>query len=303
MGLDLKFLKNRFGLDLTYYIQSTQNQILGVEISKASGYFESARGFKWDVALNFSRNRNQVVELAEGLTTYTLQERRGLTSIAQVGMPYGSLFGIGFKHAPDGQIIYQNGLPVVESTPKVLGNIQPDWMGGMNNTFSYKNFVLSALIDVKMGGDIYDEGTGTARWTGQYAETALGREEGIIGKGVMNVGTTENPQYVPNDVIVATNQLIGYNNPRRYHEAAIFDASFVKLREVSFGYNIPKTFLRSIGIQNAKISIVGRNLAILFKNTPHIDPEVDRFGANQQGFAYGELPNARSVGFNLSLGF
>jgi TonB-linked SusC/RagA family outer membrane protein len=326
VGLDLKFLKNRFGLDLTYYIQSTQNQILGVEISKASGYdkrilnagkitnqgieatlsgkmFESARGFKWDVALNFSRNRNQVVELAEGLTTYTLQERRGLTSIAQVGMPYGSLFGIGFKHAPDGQIIYQNGLPVVESTPKVLGNIQPDWMGGMNNTFSYKNFVLSALIDVKMGGDIYDEGTGTARWTGQYAETALGREEGIIGKGVMNVGTTENPQYVPNDVIVATNQLIGYNNPRRYHEAAIFDASFVKLREVSFGYNIPKTFLRSIGIQNAKISIVGRNLAILFKNTPHIDPEVDRFGANQQGFAYGELPNARSVGFNLSLGF
>ncbi|WP_416233506.1 SusC/RagA family TonB-linked outer membrane protein [Arcicella sp. LKC2W] len=325
-GIDLKFFKNKFGLDLTYYLQSTQNQILGVEISKASGYdkrilnagkitnqgieatlsgklLESSRGFKWNIALNFSKNRNQVVELAEGLTTYTLQERRGLTSIAQVGMPYGSLFGIGFKHAPDGQIVYLNGLPVVESTPRVLGNIQPDWMGGMNNTFSYKNFVLSTLIDVKMGGDIFDEGTGTARWTGQYAETALGREEGIIGKGVMNVGTTENPQYVPNDVIVATNQLIGYNNPRRYHEAAIFDASFVKLREVSFGYNIPKSFLKSIGVQNAKISIVGRNLAILFKNTPHIDPEVDRFGANQQGFAYGELPNSRSIGANLSIGF
>lgn len=325
LGLDLKFLKNRIGLDFTYYNQSTKNQILGVEISKASGYDKrilnagqitnqgieimlsgkvmEANSFKWDVAVNYSRNRNKVIALAEGLTTYTLQERRGLTSIAQVGMPYGALFGIGFKHAPDGQIVYANGLPVVETTPRILGNIQPDWMGGISNTFTYKKFTLTALIDAKIGGDIFDEGTGTARWTGQYAETAVGREEGIIGKGVMNIGTTENPQYVPNDVIVATNQLIGFNNPRRYHEAAIFDASYVKLREVSFGYNIPKSVLSKLHLQNAKLSIVGRNLAILFKNTPHIDPEVDRFGANQQGFAYGELPNSRSVGANLSISF
>jgi TonB-linked SusC/RagA family outer membrane protein len=326
VGIDLKFLKNRFGLDLTYYNQTTQNQILGVEISKASGYdkrilnagkitnqgieitlstkiLESMRGFKWDMSLNYSRNRNQVVELAEGLTTYTLQERRGVTSIARVGEPYGSLFGIGFLHAPDGQRVFMNGLPVVESTPRVIGNIQPNWLGGITNTFGFKNFVLTALIDAKIGGDIYDEGTGTGRWTGQYAETAIGREEGVIGKGVMNIGSAENPQYVPNDVIVAANQFYGYNNPRRYHEAAIFDASFVKLREVSFGYNIPKSVLLKLGIQSAKISMVGRNLAILFKNTPHIDPEADRFGSNQQGFAYGELPNSRSVGVNLSLGF
>lgn len=326
LGLDLKFLKNRFGLDFTFYNQSTQNQILGVEISKASGYdkrilnagkitnkgieialsgkvLELPRGFKWEMGLNYSRNRNKVVELAEGLNTYTLQERRGLTSIAQVGMPYGALFGIGFKHAPDGQIIYANGLPVVETTPRILGNIQPDWMGGISNNFTYKKFSLSTLIDVKMGGDLFDEGTGTARWTGQYAETALGREEGVIGKGVMNIGTAENPQYVPNDVIVAANQFYGYNNPRRYHEAAIFDGSYVKLREVSFGYNLPKVLLERLHLQTAKISVVGRNLAILFKNTPHIDPEVDRFGGNQQGFAYGELPNSRSIGANLSIGF
>jgi outer membrane receptor protein involved in Fe transport len=326
LGLDLKFFRNRIGLDFTYYDQSTENQILGVEISKASGYdkrilnagkitnkgleitlsgkiLESKRGFKWDVALNYSRNRNQVVELAEGLSTYTLQERRGVTSIAQVGLPYGSLFGIGFKHAPDGQIVYANGLPVVETTPRILGNIQPKWMGGITNTFSFKNFTLTTLVDMKIGGDIYDEGTGTARWTGQYEETAVGREEGVIGKGVVNIGTTESPVYVPNDVIVAASQFYGYNNPRRYHEAAIFDASFVKLREISFGYNIPKYVLQKLGLQTAKISVVGRNVAILFKNTPHIDPEVDRFGSNQQGFAYGELPNSRSVGVNLSLGF
>jgi hypothetical protein len=275
----------------------------GIEITLSAKVLESLRGFKWDMSFNYSRNRNQVVELAEGLTTFTLQERRGLTSIAEVGKPYGSLFGIGFRQAPDGQKVFLNGLPVVESTPRILGNVQPDWLGRITNTFGYKNFVLTALIDAKIGGDIYDEGTGTARWTGQYEETALGREEGVIGKGVMNVGTAENPQYFTNDVIVAANQFYGYNNPRRYHEVAIFDASYVKLREVSFGYNVPKAVLSKLGIHSAKISLVGRNLAILFKNTPRIDPEADRFGSNQQGFAYGELPNSRSVGFNLSLGF
>jgi TonB-linked SusC/RagA family outer membrane protein len=326
LGLDMKFFKNKIGLDVTYYEQSTKNQILGVEISKASAYdkrilnagkitnkglevvlsgkvLELASGFKWDMALNFARNRNKVVELAEGLSTYTLQERRGLTSIARVGEAYGSLFGIGFVHAPDGQIVYANGLPVVSTTPTLLGNVQPDWIGGISNNFTFKKFTLSTLIDVKMGGDFFDEGTGTARWTGQYAETALGREEGIIGKGVMNVGTAESPIYVPNDIIVATNQLIGYNNPRRYHEASIHDGSYVKLRELSLGYSLPKGMLKKFGIQNAKLSLVARNVAILFKNTPHIDPEVDRFGANSQGFAYGELPNARSLGANLSLSF
>ncbi len=326
LGADLKFFKNKIGLDFTYYNQATKNQILGVEISKASGYdkrilnagkivnqgieimlstkaIELANSFKWDLGLNYSRNRNKVVELAEGLSTYTLQERRGLTSIAKVGDAYGSLFGIGFKHAPDGQIVYANGLPVVETSPRILGNVQPKWIGGMSNTFSYKRFSLNALIDVKMGGDFFDEGTGTARWTGQYAETATGREEGVIGNGVMNIGTAESPNYVPNDVIVTGNQLTGYNNPRRYHEAAIFDGSFVKLREVSFGYTLPKAVLSKLKLQNAKLSLVGRNLAILFKNSPHIDPEVDRFGGNQQGFAYGELPNSRSMGVNLSVAF
>ncbi len=326
VGADLKFFKNRIGLDFTYYNQTTKNQILGVEISKASAYdkrilnagkitnqgieislsgkvLELASGFRWETGLNFSRNRNKVIELAEGLDTYTLQERRGLTSIAKVGQAYGTLFGIGFKHAPDGQLIFANGLPIVETTPKILGNVQPDWMGGVSNNFTFKKFSLSSLIDVKMGGDFYDEGTGTARWTGQYAETAIGREEGVIGKGVMNVGTAESPKYVPNEVIVAGNQFYGYNNPRRYHEASIHDGSFVKLRELSFGYSLPKTMLSRLGIQSAKISLVGRNLAILFKNAPHIDPEVDRFGANSQGFAYGEIPNSRSLGANLSLTF
>lgn len=325
-GVDLRFLKGRIGLDVTYYDQTSRNQILAVDISKASGYnqrvlnagqltnkgvevvltgipLKFSNGFFWETTLNFSRNRNRVVELAEGLTTYILNARQGLNSEARVGQPYGTLFGIGFEHAPDGQIIYNNGLPVVSTNPRVLGNIQPKWTGGWLNSFGFKGFSVSALIDVKMGGDLYDEGTGTARWTGQYAETAIGREEGIIGKGVVNVGSAESPQYVPNTVIVPANTLYGYNNPRRYHEAAIFDGSYVKLREATIGYSVPASFLSGKFIRTAKLSVVGRNLAMLFKNTTHIDPEADRFGGNQQGFAYGELPSSRSVGVNLSLGF
>ncbi len=326
LGVDLRFLKGRVGLDVTYYDQTSRNQILAVDISKASGYNQRvlnagqltnkgveivltgtpvklANGFTWETTLNYSRNRNKVVELAEGLTTYVLHTRQGLNSEARVGQPYGTLFGIGFEHAPDGQMIYNNGLPVVSTNPKVLGNIQPKWTGGWLNSFSYKGITLSALIDAKIGGDFYDEGTGTARWTGQYAETAIGREEGIIGKGVVNVGSAESPQYVPNNVIVPATTLYGYNNPRRYHEAVIFDGSYVKLREATVGYALPASLLAGKFIRTAKLSVVGRNLLMLFRNNPHIDPEVDRFGGNAQGFAYGELPSSRSVGVNLSLGF
>lgn len=328
LGLDLRFLKGKLGLDITYYNQTSRNQILGVEISKASGYnnrilnageivnkglevvisgspIKSRTGFVWDITANYSRNRNQVVALADGLTTLILNQQRGLNSEARVGQPYGALYGIGFEHAPDGQIIYNNGLPVVSTTPRILGNIQPKWTGGLSNTFTYKGISFSTLIDARIGGDFFDEGTGTARWTGQYEETAVGREEGIIGQGVKVVSKNADGStvYAPNDIIVSANQLYGYNNPRRYHEAVIYDGSYVKLREMTLGYSLPESILKRTFIRTAKFSVVGRNLAILFSNTTHIDPEVDRFGGNRQGFAYGELPNSRSLGFNLTLGF
>ncbi|WP_345158866.1 SusC/RagA family TonB-linked outer membrane protein [Pontibacter saemangeumensis] len=326
IGADLRFLDGRIGLDATYYEQVTKDQILGVEISKASGYHQRIlnagkvsnkgvelmlfgspvdmpNGFKWDVTLNFARNRNLVEELAEGLTTYTLYTRQGVSSEARVGQPYGTFYGNAFKRSPDGQVIYENGLPKIAEGQAVLGNIQPDWLGGVSNAFTFKGITLSALVDVKKGGDIYDEGTGTARWTGQYAETAVGREEGVIGKGVRNIGSAEAPVYVPNDVIADGKAFYGYNNPRTYHESAIFDASYVKLREVSISYSIPASLVSRIRAQSASISLVGRNLAILFKNTPHIDPEIDAYGGNAQGFTYGQLPNSRSIGAGLNVAF
>ncbi len=326
LGVDVRFFQNRLGIDITYYNQTTRNQILDIEVPKSSGYdrkfinagsihnqgievaltgtaISLANSFKWEIGLNFARNRNQVQELAEGLTTYPLNQQNGLYSEARVNEAYGALVGVAFARSPEGKIIYANGLPTVAPDVQILGNIQPDWTGGWQNTLSFKGITLAALVDARMGGQIFDLGTGIARWTGQYAETAVGREEGLIGNGVKNIGTTDQPQYVPNDIVVAANQLIGFNNPRRYHEAGIFDASFIKLREVSIGYTIPTAFSQKFFIQTMKISIVGRNVAILFKNHPHIDPEVDRLGSNQQGFAYGELPVTRSLGFNVNLEF
>ncbi|MDR7131310.1 TonB-linked SusC/RagA family outer membrane protein [Algoriphagus sp. 4150] len=326
VGLDLRFFEGRVGLDFTYYHQSTVNQILPVSISTASGYssqilnagkitnqgieltinatpINSASGFSWYTALNFARNRNKVVELAEGLENYILGTQNSLTSEARVGQPYGSLYGRRYLRSPEGELVYTNGLPILEEGTYVLGNIQPDWIGGWTNSFAYKGLELSTLIDVKMGGDIFDVGTGLARKTGQYAETAIGREEGVIGQGVVNIGTSEEPVYTPNDVVVDATTFWNAQNPRTYHEAGIFDGTFIKLRELSLGYVFPKRFMGNKFIQTMKLSFVGRNLAILYKNHPHMDPEVDMKGGNGQGFAYGQLPTTRNLGFNLNVTF
>lgn len=326
VGLDLRFLNGRIGLDFTYYHQSTTNQILAVAISRASGYesqilnageitnqgvellltagiLSNTGGLNWDVTMNFARNRNLVVELAEGLENYTLGSQNSLTSEARIGQPYGTLYGRRYQRSPEGEIVYSNGLPQLDAGTFQLGNIQPDWIGGLSNTFTYRGFSFGSLIDVRMGGDLFDVGTGLARKTGQYVETAVGREEGVIGKGVMNVGTEESPAYVPNDVIVGAQSFWNAQNPRTYHEAGIFDGSFVKLRELSLGYSLPQTLLADTFLESVRLSVVGRNLAILFKNHPHLDPEFDAKGGNAQGFGYGEMPSTRNIGFNLNVSF
>ncbi|WP_158857496.1 SusC/RagA family TonB-linked outer membrane protein [Lunatibacter salilacus] len=326
VGLDVRFLNGRIGLDLTYYHQATTNQILAVTISTASGYqsqvlnagkitnqgveamltgsiLQNRGGLNWDVAVNFSRNRNLVVELAEGLENYTLGSQNSVTSEARIGEPYGTFYGRRYLRSPEGEIVYSNGLPQLEAGTFNLGNIQPDWIGGVSNTFMYRNFSFGTLIDIRMGGDIFDVGTGLARKTGMYEETAIGREEGVIGAGVKNVGTVENPSYVSNDVIIPAATFWNATNPRNYHEAGIFDGSFVKLREVTFGYSFPQSLLSKTFIQSVRLSLVGRNLAILHRNHPHMDPEVDMKGGNAQGFSYGEQPSTRNVGFNVNLTF
>ncbi|WP_339810313.1 SusC/RagA family TonB-linked outer membrane protein [uncultured Imperialibacter sp.] len=323
LGADLRFLSGRIGLDLTYYNQTTRDQILGVDISRASGYtrrvlnageiqnkgvevqlngtlVQVANSLRWDIGVNFSKNRNEVVALADGLTSLTLWSERGASLEARVGEPYGNLYGNKFARADDGQLLYKNGYPYNLAGQHVIGNITPDWLAGVSNTFSYKGVALSVLFDMKKGGALYDMGVSLQRVTGVLEETGVGREEGVIGAGVKNMGTEESPQYVNNDVVVPARNFYGYYSGRQYHEAAVFDGTYVKLREASLSYTLPAKWMSNNFLQSVSVSVVGRNLAILFKNTVHADPEIS---SASLGYSYGQLPSTRSMGFSVNVKF
>ncbi len=322
-GADFRFLNGRIELDVTYYNQSTKDQILAVDISRASGYtgrilnageitnkgvelmlsgsiIELGNGFTWDVTVNFAKNKNEVVALADGLTSLTLWTQRGASLEARVGEAYGNLYGIKFARTDDGQLIFEDGLPTTLPGQQIIGNITPDWTGGVYNSLSFKGITLGVLIDIKHGGDIYDMGTSLARQNGILEESEAGREEGTIGIGVKNIGSAETPQYVPNDVVVSTRNFMSYYSGRQFHEAAVFDGSYLKLREATITYKLPGKWFDNNFMESASLSLVGRNLAILHKNSRHIDTEIS---SADLGYNYGQLPSTRSLGFSVNMKF
>lgn len=328
LGLDLRFFTGRVNFDFTWYQQNTTNQILGTTVSNASGYGSQTinageisnkgvelslsgspiqtRDFNWNVRANFAKNINKVVSLAPGKESLRLAESRSRIAYidARKGEPYNQIIGTGYKRNDQGQIMYDSdGLPLTESG-MVLGNGTPDWTGGLTNTFNYRNFTLSALIDVQAGGDIYSMTNSQAYGNGLHKATLAGRASyyndpqngGVIGKGVKADGTT------PNDVAV---------DPQVYYsriasdvaEEFVYDASFVKLRQLSLTYNLPSDLLTTLPIKDASVSVVGRNLWILLKNTPNIDPESNYQTGNYQGLEHATLPSTRTVGFDVTLKF
>ena len=335
-GLDLRFLGGRIALDVTAYEQTTEDQIINIAVSRATGYGSKLinagkvrnRGVEvilsgaivdlpkvgWDVSLNYAKNNNTVLELytdesGNELETIVLTSLRGLSLEARVGQPYGTLFGSGFLRVPDGelagQIIYENGIPVKDPDLKVLGNVNPDWIGGIRNTFRVGAFSANVLVDARIGGDIAEQSTSLGMQTGVYPMTAIGREEGVIGQGARNIGDAETPIYVPNDVVAPTRDVVGALSPRYANEGAIFDASYVKLREAGITYALPQSILSNVSfIRAASISLIGRNLAMLYSNHSQIDPEFNVSGGNLQGaLSYTTIPSTRSFGVNLNLTF
>ena len=187
-GADIRFLNGRIGLDVTYYEQSTKDQILAVDISRGSGYtgrilnagkitnkgveislsgtiLKLPNGLAWDASVNFARNKNEVVELAPGLNSLILWTQRGASLEARVGQPYGNLYGNKFARTEDGDLIFANGYPYNLPGQHVIGNITPDWTAGILNSVTFKGITVSALIDIKKGGDIYDMGSSSGdKW-------------------------------------------------------------------------------------------------------------------------------------------
>lgn len=329
IGAELKFWNNRAGLDVTYYSQESRDQILNVNVSTATGYASKLLNagkltnkgievhlsltpliigdFSWDIGLNWARNRNKVVELADGLDTYQINQGiniRGMGVEARIGEPYGTFFGQGFLRAPDGSIVYNaQGQPQIDPVRRVLGNFTPDWIGGIQNTFTYKGLSLSTLIDMKIGGDMFSQSVNIGRFTGVLVETVEGRETGIVGEGVVNIGTAENPNYVPNTVRLRADEYYHSYYSLTNNENTIFDASYIKLREVKLTYNISAQKLKKLPFRNVGFSLVGRNLLLLHSKIPHVDPESNFYNdGNLQGIENGQVPSTRSFGLNVSLG-
>jgi len=324
-GLDARLLKSRLRLDVTYYDQVSEDLIVNVQLSSTTGNgsaiqnigemsnkgYEIALGstvykndnWKVDLDLNYAKNENKVESLGPDLETLVLGGQWGVNVEARVGEAYGTIYGPGYLRNDDGHIVYENGLPQIGER-KILGNVTPDWTGGANLTVAYKNISFGALVDAKVGGDIFSMTNTWGRFAGVLEETAEGRETGVVGQGVMNTGTDANPVWEQNNVVVTAKDYnrAAYNN--NVAEGSVFDASYVKLRQLSLGYKLPSKILKNTGLSEINLSVVGRNLAFLYKKVPHIDPESAFSSSNgNQGMEFGQLPSARSIGFNVNVKF
>ncbi|MBD3750779.1 MAG: SusC/RagA family TonB-linked outer membrane protein [Sphingobacteriales bacterium] len=326
VGTEMKFLNNRIGLDFNYYNTTTNNQLISISVAPSTGYSAKllnagaiknegievalnlvpvkVKNFSWNVDVNYSKNKQKVTELTQGVTEYSLASGySGLQIKANVGEEFG-LYGTRFQRAPDGQFIINpnNGLRLVEAN-KRLGNIYPDYTIGINNSFSYKNFTLSGLVDIRQGGVFYSGTVAGLRTSGLAIETG-GDRTPFVDKGVVSDG---NGGYIPNTKAVNSVQdFWNLNYQTSNSEANIFDASYVKLREIRFSYTLPKSLFSSkTGIRGASIGVEGRNLWLIKSHVPHVDPELNFFGAGStgEGVEFNSVPSNRSFGLNLRLSF
>jgi TonB-linked SusC/RagA family outer membrane protein len=360
-GVDLRFFGDRIGVDFTYYQTLTKNQILNIPLSLTTGYNSRSinageiknvgyeimvttipvklqNGFQWNLNLNFSANRSEVVSLSDGLTNFVMAERR-VSIEARVGERMGNMYGIGFARVqntdPDkpyydldpanvGKMVFSSqGRPIPTTERIKLGNYNPDWLAGINNTFSFKGVRLGFLFDIRQGGEVYSETQTVGREGGIIVETLQGRENGYYpqaavqadpellgapkGTYVIGDGVVENPDgtFSKNEHRVLPRQWhSAWTGGRSIAEGVIYDASFVKLREVQLGYTFPDKIFGKLPFRSVSITFVGRNLA-LWTDVPHVDPEVMSYkeGTALPGIEYMSIPSSRSYGVNVSMKF
>ena len=302
----------------------------GVEVQL--GVTPIRKQLTWDIDVNYAANRSKVIELDQaGLLQNYVVATNSAQVIAAVGQPYGTLFGNAFLRDGVGNIIVNaTGAPQTDPTKRVLGKYTPDWIGGISNTFTYKGISLGVLIDASFGGSIYNGTYATGTYTGVLASTLPGRAAEFGGISYYYPGNVKANGTVrladgataPAGVTVYDDGMIFdgvtadgkrnekilsaqtyYKSFRTIDEANIFDASYVKLREIKLSYNLPSKWIRPLSLQGVSVSLVGRNLAILHRNVADIDPEVAFNTGNGQGLESLSNPTTRSYGINLNIKF
>ncbi|MFC5410161.1 SusC/RagA family TonB-linked outer membrane protein [Larkinella bovis] len=328
-GFDLKFFNELLGLNFTYYDRQTKNQIWDVQVPAESGFTTkvvnggtvqnkgielslsvapiTTRTFSWRAALNFSRNRNTVLDLntdnIQGIERFVIgTERRTnkVSMVAQKGLSLGTMLGTDYVYDANGnKTVGANGTYNVTPTPIIIGDANPDFIGGFSNTFSYKALYLSALIDFQKGGDFFSYTNLYGNKSGMLEETAENgiRENGIVVPGVKADGS-------PNDVVITAQTHFNANGGNRISRANLYDGSFIYLREVRLGWNFPDAVAKKLRMQALRLTLTGRNLWLMKSNAPNVDPaNITNSIGNQLGFEGGALPPVRSYGVNLNLTF
>lgn len=334
VGVEAKMFKNRLGIDVNYYNNVTTDQILQTPISQASGaisrlinagevrnsgveVFFNARpidtgDFSWDVTLAWARNRGEVVSLTDGVESFIIaQGPSNATVEARPGERMGDIYGRGFVRDGSGNIVYDevevNGTtivrPVLDSEIKKIGNYNPDWTAGITNTFNYKNVELRVFLDYRNGGTIFSQTNALLYRSGITTETLPFRFENFVPEGVV--------QNADGSFSTNTTSTTGQDFYRSFYqvanvEANSFDATFLKIREASLGIDL-KPLINNLPLERLYLGVFGRNLLILTKDEGlrHFDPEsMALFGGTfVPGFEAGQLPNPRTIGFNLNIGF
>ncbi len=333
LGADLRFFDDRLAFDLTYYNALTQNQIISLPVAISSGYEQQVVNggavrsegleillgaspvlkpdFSWKTAVNFSRNITRIEDLPNEIEgRLTLAYSRVYDNVNQTvwhqvaeGGQVGDLYGTGYLKNEDGQfVIDQNGRFIVDNSLQKLGNYNPDFIVGWSNQVRYKNWQLHFLIDWRQGGILVSRTQALAGVGGQLAETAHRPESGIIAEGVVNIGTAENPQYVPNTTAVPAESYYRQFYDRNHEENNTYDASYIKLREFSLTYTFPNFPGNRSPVQNLRVGLFGSNLFAI-SDIPHFDPE--QLAVQGTGFISGvedmSYATSRSVGVKLSL--
>jgi len=325
VGADLRFFDNRIRLDATYYRNVTTDQIVAINVPLSTGYFSNkinagkitnkgveitlgltpvkTRDFSWDLDVNFAHSKQVVNELAEGLLNYNVTSGwSGLQMKAEVGKSFG-LYGTGWKRDDNGNIIIneKTGLREIQNNVR-LGNAYPDFTMGINNNLSYKGFNLSFLIDIRHGGVLFSGTNSDLLSKGLAKETAVNRDaERFVDKGVI---LNADGSYRENDVPVKNMQEYWQHIGKTSNsEGSIFDASYVKLRELTFSYALPRKWFTDFYVKSIDLGFEGRNLWLIKSHVPHIDPESNFFGAGSIGEAveFQSVPATRSLGFNIRL--
>lgn len=331
-GIEANFFQSRVGFDIATYSSNSFDQIMPVIVSPTSGVYQryvnggeiSNKGWEvgitgtpirtkdwnWDLGVNWWTNKNEVVELYEGVDNLLIYSAWDVSINAQVGQPYGTIRGTDYIYTNGKKTVDENGYYMRTASDTVIGDINPDWKMGITSNLSWKQLSLFVLVDFQKGGDIYSVNTKYGQATGLYAETAGNNDKGIPQRdpvedgGGINFENTVFEDGTTNDIYVNASRwgrAFYYNNSptARY----VFDASYVKLREVALTYRLPTNVLKNTFIHNVSFSIIGQNLWIISKNVDHFDPEFQLSSGNQQGIETGSYPTPRTFGFNVKIGF